>query len=96
MIKNALISKLNASPCEHCQAKGWVKGLFSKSTCYRCDGIGYLQPNGGGLDTRTIRAMKYEADKKALVAVLRFRKSEQDKPHWYDTPGRFRSNWRGD
>lgn len=96
MKKTPLISKLNASPCDYCQAAGWVKGLFRKALCYRCDGIGYLQPNGGQLDAKAIRAMQYEADKKAFVAVMRFRKAQQETPHWYDTPGKLRSNWRGD
>ncbi|TOK32801.1 hypothetical protein CGI16_23035 [Vibrio parahaemolyticus] len=93
-------SRLEAVICDYCQGKGKVSMLFGQGVCYRCDGVGVLQANGDQLDLKSVDRLRRFTDRESFgrwLAIDRAaRETAQNKPHWYDTPGRIRSNWRGD
>ncbi|HGF4956664.1 TPA: hypothetical protein ACF33T_004437 [Vibrio parahaemolyticus] len=93
-------SRLEAVICDYCQGKGKVSMLFGQGVCYRCDGVGVLQANGDQLDTKSVDILRRVTDRESFGRWLAIDRAEreaaQNKPHWYDTPGRIRSNWRGD
>lgn len=93
-------SRLEAVICDYCKGKGKVAMLFGKGVCYRCDGVGVLQANGDQLDTKAADKLRRFRDRQSfgrwLSADLAERNAAKDRPHWYDTPGRIRHNWRGD
>ncbi|WP_085609559.1 hypothetical protein [Vibrio parahaemolyticus] len=93
-------SRLEAVICDYCQGKGKVSMLFGQGVCYRCDGVGVLQANGDQLDLKSVDRLRRFTDRESFgrwLAIDRAdREAAQNKPHWYDTPGRIRSNWRGD
>jgi hypothetical protein len=93
-------SRLEAVICDYCQGKGKVSMLFGQGVCYRCDGVGVLQANGDQLDLKSVDRLRRFTDRESFGRWLAIDRAEreaaQNKPHWYDTPGRIRSNWRGD
>ncbi|KFE94894.1 hypothetical protein [Vibrio parahaemolyticus] len=93
-------SRLEAVICDYCQGKGKVSMLFGQGVCYRCDGVGVLQANGDQLDTKSVDILRRVTDRESFGRWLAIDRAEreaaQNKPHWYDMPGRIRSNWRGD